>query len=61
LFSAIDRLTASDQKYKCIFLMKMIRNRTIIPRIAAIADTFDENIFHINGDADKYLIYPLLS
>ena len=41
--------------------MKMIRNRTIIPRIAAIADTFDENIFHINGDADKYLIYPLLS
>jgi hypothetical protein len=29
--------------------MKMIRNRTIIPRIAAIADTFDENIFHING------------
>jgi hypothetical protein len=61
LFSAIGRLTASNQKYKCIFLMKMIRNRTIIPRIAAIADTFDENIFHINGDADKYLIYPLLS
>jgi hypothetical protein len=46
---------------KSIFLIKVIRNRTIISRIAAIANTFNENIFHINGGADKYLIYPLLS
>jgi hypothetical protein len=53
LFSAIGRLTASDQKYKCIFLIKVIRNRTIIPRIAAIDNIFDENIFHINGVLTK--------